>query len=113
MFITVYCTINPNFSIYNFLHTIYIFFWLSFEDNCIAKILAYFDLEDEFDTIVWIERKRVRHFGFILEAAMESLPQSIIQLIAIVYYQDTEFINAISSFFSLTYEIPPLDSKIE
>ena len=89
----------------------FIFFWLSFEDNCIVQILEYFGFDDDMDIetnkkqapiVVWIEKKLVKHLGFIMEAMIEALPQSIIQLIAIVYYQDTEIINIVSICISLT-----------
>ena len=51
--------------------------------------------------IVWVKKKLTKHMGFILEAMIEALPQSIIQLIAIVYYQDTQIINVISICISL------------
>ena len=51
--------------------------------------------------LIWIKTKARKHMGFILEAMVEALPQSIIQLIAIVYYQDTEIINVISICISL------------
>ena len=34
----------------------------------------------------WLQRKFYKHIGFILEAAFEAFPNSIIQCIAIVYY---------------------------
>ena len=52
--------------------------------------------------VVWIENKWRKHMGFIMEALIEALPQSIIQLVAIVYYQDTEILNIVSICISLT-----------
>ena len=89
----------------------FIFFILSFEGNWITRLFKWFGFEDDFDgsayenqppIIVWIEKKMRKHMGFIMEALIEALPQSIIQLIAIVYYQDTEIINIISICISLT-----------
>ena len=39
--------------------------------------------------------------GFILEALIEAFPQSILQMIAIVYYNDNELINIVSILISL------------
>ena len=50
----------------------------------------------------WIEKKFRKHLGFIMEAVIEAIPQSIIQMIAIVYFQETEWINIISILISLT-----------
>eukprot|EP01084_Bolivina_argentea_P244593 409717_1 len=38
----------------------------------------------------WAESKLMKHIGFIIEALIEAFPQSILQLIAIVYYNDGE-----------------------
>ena len=55
----------------------FIFFWLSFENNFIVKMLKYFDFDDDMDVetnkkqapiVVWIETKLVKHLGFIMEA---------------------------------------------
>ena len=58
---------------------------------CIMQLLMCFSLNF----------RLIKHMGFIMEALIEALPQSIIQLIAIVYYQDTEYINVISIIISL------------
>ena len=50
----------------------------------------------------WIEKKFRKHLGFIMEAVIEAIPQSIIQMIAIVYFQETEWINIVSILISLT-----------
>eukprot|EP01084_Bolivina_argentea_P172757 299223_1 len=44
----------------------------------------------------WVEAKLMKHIGFIIEALIEAFPQSILQLIAIVYYNDGD--NYISMF---------------
>ena len=38
---------------------------------------------------VWFKQKLDKHIGFILEAACEAFPQSILQMIAIVYLNET------------------------
>ena len=43
-----------------------------------------------------------KHGGFILEAFMEALPQSILQLIAMVYYKETNIISIGSILLSMT-----------
>ena len=93
----------------------FIFYWCTeFPQNCFIKFLEkYFDIEDRIDIqdgssatneaklMIWIKKKATKHMGFILEAMIEALPQSIIQLIAIVYYQDTQIINIASICISL------------
>ena len=59
------------------------------------------NLPNQPQILTWIKTKARKHMGFVLEAMMEALPQSIVQLIAIVYYQDTEIINVISICISL------------
>eukprot|EP01083_Nonionella_stella_P272206 922880_1 len=44
----------------------------------------------------WVQDKLMKHLGFIIEALIEAFPQSILQLIAIVYYNDTH--NYVSIF---------------
>lgn len=53
------------------------------------------------EMLIWVETKLRKHLGFILEAALEALPQSIIQLIAIIYYQDRSYLSALSIMISL------------
>eukprot|EP01084_Bolivina_argentea_P087745 158475_1 len=43
-----------------------------------------------------------KHGGFILEAFLEALPQSIIQLIAMVYFKQTNYISVGSILLSMT-----------
>ena len=47
-------------------------------------------------------KKLNKHFGFMLEAFVEVLPQSIVQLIAMVFYQATNLISVISIILSMT-----------
>eukprot|EP01083_Nonionella_stella_P272207 922883_1 len=44
----------------------------------------------------WVQDKLMKHLGFIIEALIEAFPQSILQLIAIVYYNDSH--NYVSIF---------------
>ena len=104
----MFCTILPLTPIMSF-----IFYWCELNDkNWFIKLLnKIFYIEDEIyldandpnqpKILIWIKTKARKHMGFILEAMVEALPQSIIQLIAIVYYQDTEIINVISICISL------------
>ncbi len=67
---------------------------------------------DENDTPLklWMKKKIARHFIFLQEAIFEAFPQSILQLIALVYYQDSSFsvddpfavINIVSILISIT-----------
>ena len=49
----------------------------------------------------WIIKKLSRHMGFIIEAGMEALPQSLLQIIAIVYYNEANYVSIISIFLSM------------
>ena len=51
--------------------------------------------------IKFIKKKLDKHLGFILEAAIEAFPQSLLQIIAIVYYQETNYISIISILLSM------------
>ena len=106
--IVMFCTILPLTPIMSF-----IFYWCEINDkNWFIKFLdKMFYIEDELHLdadnidqpkiLLWIKKKARKHMGFILEAMVEAIPQSIIQLIAIVYYQDTEIINVVSICISL------------
>ena len=56
---------------------------------------------DDSDLIKWIKTKLDKHLGFILEAAIEAFPQSLLQIIAIVYYQEANYISIISILLSM------------
>ena len=47
-------------------------------------------------------KKINKHGGFILEAFMEALPQSLLQLIGMVYYEETNIISVFSILLSMT-----------
>eukprot|EP01084_Bolivina_argentea_P162420 282669_1 len=88
----------------------FIFYWASRPDNCVSSVLRYFGLDtdessapdkNEPQITRWIKEKFEKHMGFILEAVIEAFPQSILQMIAIVYYNETEIINVISILISL------------
>eukprot|EP01083_Nonionella_stella_P034486 94381_1 len=49
----------------------------------------------------WIKRKLNKHMGFILEALIEAFPQSLIQISAIVYYQEANVIAILSVLISM------------
>ena len=42
-----------------------------------------------------------RHIGFIIEAGVEALPQSLLQIVAIVYYKEANYISIASIFLSM------------
>ena len=50
---------------------------------------------DEDPLFVWLDFKFWGHVGFVLEALLESFPQSILQMVAMVYFQNISF----ASFF--------------
>eukprot|EP01083_Nonionella_stella_P114976 340421_1 len=49
----------------------------------------------------WIKRKLSKHIGFVLEALIEAFPQSLIQITAIVYYQEANIIAILSILISM------------
>eukprot|EP01084_Bolivina_argentea_P035472 65805_1 len=49
----------------------------------------------------WIKRKLNKHMGFILEALIEAFPQSLIQIAAIVYYQEANVVAILSVLISM------------
>eukprot|EP01083_Nonionella_stella_P054904 144893_1 len=49
----------------------------------------------------WIIRKGSKHIGFIIEAGIEALPQSLLQIIAIVYYKEAHYVSIVSIFLSM------------
>eukprot|EP01083_Nonionella_stella_P070603 189006_1 len=49
----------------------------------------------------WILRKGSKHIGFIIEAGIEALPQSLLQIIAIVYYKEAHYVSIVSIFLSM------------
>ena len=50
----------------------------------------------------WMDKKLRSHLGFILEATIEAFPQSILQMCAIVYYEEyTNYIAILSILISM------------
>eukprot|EP01084_Bolivina_argentea_P113897 202898_1 len=46
-------------------------------------------------------QKLSKHMGFIMEAGIEALPQSLLQMVAIVYYKEANYISIASIFLSM------------
>ena len=44
----------------------------------------------------WLENKVFKHLLFLIEAIFEAFPQSILQLTAIVYYNEPNWISILS-----------------
>ena len=99
------------------------------ELNCLSSFLQYeLDL-DSHSLVYWfspnkadskimkfVRTKLDKHLGFILEAAIEAFPQSLLQIIAIVYYQEANYISIISislSMFSVMSKSLILSQGIE
>eukprot|EP01083_Nonionella_stella_P069108 184067_1 len=74
-----------------------------FLDRChLDTNSSMFSIRDRDNKLVkWIKTKLERHIGFILEAAIEAFPQSLLQIIAIVYYQEATYITIISILLSM------------
>eukprot|EP01083_Nonionella_stella_P000581 1649_1 len=49
----------------------------------------------------WMIKKLSKHIGFIVEAGIEALPQSLLQITAIVYYKEANYISIASIFISM------------
>ena len=89
----------------------FFFYWLSIPHNSLIKLLNHYEFEDEWAdgistdngsyTLDWIATKLLKRVGFIMEAFLEALPQSIIQLIAIVLYQETSIVSVLSICISI------------
>ena len=54
------------------------------------------------DLFVWIQITFLKHGGFVTEAFLEALPQSILQMIAILYYQEATTLSICSIILSMT-----------
>ena len=81
------------------------------QDGCFSDFLhnslgldtssLYFDNPKDSEFAKWIKQKLDKHLGFILEAAIEAFPQSLLQIIAIVYFQEANYISIISILLSM------------
>eukprot|EP01083_Nonionella_stella_P021394 59342_1 len=49
----------------------------------------------------YLDEKLYKHLGFLMEAIIEAFPQSILQLTAIVYYNEPNFVSIFSILISL------------
>jgi len=54
------------------------------------------------DLLVWIQNTFRKHGGFVIEAFLEALPQSILQMVAILYYQEATPLSICSIILSMT-----------
>lgn len=54
------------------------------------------------DLLVWIQNTFRKHGGFVIEAFLEALPQSILQMVAILYYQEATTLSICSIILSMT-----------
>ena len=50
----------------------------------------------------WVERKFQQHGGFVVESFLEALPQTILQISGILYYQEASVISLVSIVLSMT-----------
>jgi len=59
--------------------------------------------DEEFDKFIfeWIKIKAMAHFGFLVESVLEAFPQSILQMVCIIWYQEAEPIAIFSMLISL------------
>ena len=51
--------------------------------------------------VQWMIRKLSKHIGFIIEAGIEALPQSLLQITAIVYFGEANYVSIASIFLSM------------
>ena len=90
----------------------FIFYLTDDKNNWLSKFLtqnfSYIEIDsnnfasqDEAPFRQMMEKKILKHMGFILEACLEALPQSILQMYAIVYFNETNILTIGSVFLSL------------
>ncbi len=51
--------------------------------------------------VKWINSKLNKHLGFLIESVIEAFPQSLLQIIAIVYFKEANYISIISILLSM------------
>ena len=67
------------------------------------------DDNDDADPLsAYIRSKFVSHIGFIVEAVVEAVPQSILQMVGIILFKDFTFLNIFSIFMSMSVVCCPL-----
>ena len=49
----------------------------------------------------WMIEKLNKHIGFMIEAGVEAFPQSLLQICAIVYYKEANYVSIVSIFLSM------------
>ena len=79
---------------------------IPFFRDCMSSVFG--DVENVFSPLPtdsaftrWIKNKIDKHIGFILEAGIEAFPQSLLQIIAIVYFQEANYVSIISILISM------------
>lgn len=94
----------------------FIFFFVADKDSCLRIVIDNFCLCFNFDWSTagsgdsphltpvqnYLERKLYKHLGFLLEAMIEAFPQSILQLTALVYYNEPNAISILSILISMS-----------
>eukprot|EP01084_Bolivina_argentea_P278510 475834_1 len=71
-------------------------------DFCCFDIYAWSsDLGEGNESRKWMENKLSKHIGFLFEGIMEAFPQCILQMIAIVYFNESDIISIISIIISM------------
>ena len=90
------------------------FMWLDSYNLPITKaVLKFFKLDtnafgekecppDKDELQFWIEQKFRSHGGFVIEAVIEAFPQSILQMIALVMFEEADPLNVFSIVLSMT-----------
>eukprot|EP01084_Bolivina_argentea_P075538 136934_1 len=81
----------------------FIFYFLhNWNRDCLfLNFYNYSQRKDESEARQWMEAKLSKHIGFLMEAIMEAFPQSILQMIAIMYYNEFSIISIISIIVSM------------
>ena len=92
----------------------FIFYLVSKNDSIVRKFIDKFLLCFHFDwnenyvdaqaspQQQYLDEKIYKHLGFLLEAMIEAFPQSILQLTAIVYYNEPNTISVLSILISMS-----------
>eukprot|EP01083_Nonionella_stella_P305506 1066028_1 len=88
-----YFTASRDTTLAKFLESHFCGFNITFDSHSISK--------DASKLRIFMEKKLSRHFGFIIEALIEAFPQAILQMVAIVYFQEANLIAIISILLSM------------
>jgi len=83
--------------------------WLdSYNIGCVKNVFDFLNLQssnyinDGDQLWDWVDRKVEQHGGFVVESFLEALPQTILQISGILYYQESSMLSLVSIVLSMT-----------